>query len=152
MHRLAPIYITSLTFLALAYSSDAFSRPSDQAKTWQPWAEIGGAFNTRRNDTIGVRATGRGETTFFVPLSGNKRSLSFAQITAKFFNNDAEEGNLAVGYRQMSQSGFNLGGWIGADVRNTTVGNTFWQLSGGVEALSENIDARLNWYVSNPGR
>ncbi|MEM9360152.1 MAG: right-handed parallel beta-helix repeat-containing protein, partial [Pseudomonadota bacterium] len=31
-------------------------------------------------------------------------------------------------------------------VRQTDIDNTFWQLSGGFEALSKNVDLRLNWY------
>ena len=67
-------------------------------------------------------------------------------MTAKFFEGSAKEGNLALGYRKMTTFGFNLGAWIGGDVRRTEIDNTFWQLSGGFEALSKNVDLRLNWY------
>jgi hypothetical protein len=46
----------------------------------------------------------------------------------------------------MMLSGFNFGAWIGGAVRKTEISNTFYQLAGGFEALSENIDGRLNWY------
>ena len=47
----------------------------------------------------------------------------------------------------MTQSGWNLGAWGGLDVRSTEVDNSFWQLSGGLEALSVKWDARANFYV-----
>ena len=72
--------------------------------------------------------------------------LLFGQVTAKFFDDSATEGNVALGYRRMMPSGFNLGAWLGADIRRTEIDNTFLQLSGGFEALSKNIDVRINWY------
>lgn len=113
---------------------------------WTPWFEFGGFYNSRDDDGTGSFGTSRGETTLFAPITGGQRDLFFGQITAKFFSDDAREGNLAIGYRRMLQSGFNLGAWIGVDARNTEISNTFWQLSGGFEALSHNFDARLNWY------
>jgi len=46
----------------------------------------------------------------------------------------------------MTSSGFNLGIWLGGDVRNSELVNTFDQLSGGIEALSADFDARVNIY------
>lgn len=125
------------------------SAPSDKPAYWHPWFEIGGYHNSRdddSSDSTGTSGTNRGETTIFAPITGNERSLVFGQTTAKFFEDSAKEGNLALGYRKMTTSGFNLGAWIGGDVRRTEIDNTFWQLSGGFEALSKNVDLRLNWY------
>jgi parallel beta-helix repeat protein len=47
----------------------------------------------------------------------------------------------------MLGKGWNLGAWGGYDVRSTSLGSTFSQMSGGVEALSKNWDLRINGYV-----
>jgi hypothetical protein len=74
------------------------------------------------------------------------RDLMFIEGRGKLFEDQAREGNLALGYRHMTASGFNLGVWAGGDIRNSEIGNTFGQLSGGLEALSADFDARVNWY------
>ncbi|MEM9360969.1 MAG: inverse autotransporter beta domain-containing protein, partial [Pseudomonadota bacterium] len=133
--------------VSCAAATDASaSQPSHKPSTWHPWFEIGGYHNSRDDDSTGTTGTNRGETTVFAPIRGSERTLLFGQLTAKFFDDSAKEGNLAVGYRQMMPSGFNIGAWIGGDVRRTDIDNTFWQLSGGFEALSKNVDLRLNWY------
>ena len=136
----------TLVLAASTASPTNASEPTPSPSTWHPWFEIGGYYNSRDNDDSGSFGTSRGETTVFAPISGNERTLLFGQLTAKFFGEEAKEGNLAIGYRRMMSSGFNLGAWIGGDVRYSEIGNTFWQLSGGFEALSENIDVRFNWY------
>jgi len=47
----------------------------------------------------------------------------------------------------MTQSGWNLGAWVSGDVRETSADNTFWQVAGGLEALSVKWDLRLNGYL-----
>ncbi|MEM9127895.1 MAG: inverse autotransporter beta domain-containing protein, partial [Pseudomonadota bacterium] len=145
---LAAATVMLVTF-AMAPSVSA-SQPShkatDRPAYWHPWFEIGGYHNSRDEDSTGTSGTNRGETTIFAPIKGGGRTLLFGQLTAKFFDDSAKEGNLAFGYRQMMPWGFNLGAWIGGDVRRTDIDNNFWQLSGGFEALSKNVDLRLNWY------
>ena len=48
---------------------------------------------------------------------------------------------------KMSPSGWNLGAWGSIDVRETSEDNTFWQIAGGLEALSVKWDLRLNGYL-----
>ncbi|MEM6499600.1 MAG: right-handed parallel beta-helix repeat-containing protein, partial [Pseudomonadota bacterium] len=140
------VVATAMLVSCSAATYASASQPSHKSSTWHPWFEIGGYHNSRDEDSTGAGGTNRGETTIFAPIRGSERTLLFGQLTAKFFNDSAKEGNLAFGYRQMMPWGFNLGGWIGGDVRNTEIDNTFWQLSGGFEALSKNVDVRLNWY------
>lgn len=142
-------FLSGLAALTLAGTSNALaSHPAETPSPgqWEPWFELGGYYNSRDDDGHGSFGTSRGEASVFVPIMGGQRRLLFSQLTAKFFQDDIQEGNLAVGYRQMTRSGFNFGAWIGADVRNTEIDNRFWQMSGGFEALSHNVDARLNWY------
>ncbi len=116
----------------------AVSANSGERYLWHPWFEVGGFYNSGN--------ASRGEGILFTPLMHGQSDMLFADIRMKFFQDDVQEGNFAIGYRQMSDSGFNYGAWIGADVRDSEIGNRFSQLSGGFEALSHNLDFRLNWY------
>ncbi|MEX3009437.1 right-handed parallel beta-helix repeat-containing protein [Hoeflea sp. TYP-13] len=112
---------------------------SDPAAKWHGWLEFGGYYGTDR--------TSRGEVTVFAPIVQTPDSLFFLDIKGKFFEQNNQEGNFALGYRKMTDSGFNLGAWVGTDIRATSLDNTFWQFSGGVEALSHNYDFRANFYI-----
>lgn len=109
-----------------------------QEPKWSAWSEFGGAYKTDN--------ASRGGVTLFVPVMQGPRDLLFVDARGKLFEDSAKEGNLALAYRQMLKSGWNVGAWVGGDVRGTALDNTFWQLSGGLEALSENFDLRLNGY------
>ncbi|MCR9136758.1 MAG: right-handed parallel beta-helix repeat-containing protein [Alphaproteobacteria bacterium] len=110
---------------------------------WYGWFEMGGYYGSGR--------TSAGEATIFAPIAQTPDSLFFLDLKGKFFEQDNQEGNFAVGYRRMTGSGFNLGGWVGADVRSTSIDNTFWQIAGGIEALSHNYDFRANAYLPITG-
>ncbi|MCG8561064.1 MAG: inverse autotransporter beta domain-containing protein, partial [Hyphomicrobiales bacterium] len=113
--------------------------PSTSPKKWQPWVEGGGYLSTERH---------RGELDLFAPLWQSSVALLFFQASGKVFEDDIEEGNFALGFRQMQGSGWNLGFWTGYDVRNSEVDNTFHQLAFGFEALSDRWDLRANGYVA----
>ncbi|WP_136659264.1 right-handed parallel beta-helix repeat-containing protein [Nitratireductor sp. XY-223] len=106
---------------------------------WHGWFELGGYY--------GSENTSRGEVTVFAPISQTPDSLFFVDLKGKLFEVGNEEGNFALGYRRMMDSGFNLGAWVGADIRSSSLNNTFWQVSGGLEALSHNYDFRANFYI-----
>lgn len=107
-------------------------------KKWQGWWEFGGAI--ANNDES------RGEVTLFQPLGQTAATLFFSDIRAKLFEDDVREGNVAFGWRQRRQ-GWNFGAWAGLDVRRTEHDNNFFQLAGGLEALGERWDMRLNGYA-----
>ncbi|MEM6497397.1 MAG: right-handed parallel beta-helix repeat-containing protein [Pseudomonadota bacterium] len=139
--------VAAIAALAMAGSALASAPAQIQLPAYvHPWFEIGGYHNSRDDDATGSFGTSRGETTIFAPISGGQRTLLFGQVTAKFFSDSATEGNVALGYRRMMPSGVNFGAWLGTDIRRTEMDNSFLQLSGGFEALSKNIDARVNWY------
>ena len=123
--RLA-VALMLIVFASSASASEPTDKGSNQTSLWHPWFEIGGYHNSRDEDSTGTRGTNRGETTIFAPIRGSKRTLLFGQMTAKFFDDTAKEGNLAFGYRRMTTSGFNLGAWIGGDARLTDINNNFW--------------------------
>ncbi len=124
--------------IALLLSMGIATTAVAENSKWNPWFEFGGYYGTDE--------ASRGEAVLFMPLSQNADTLIFTDLRGKLFEHGAMEGNLALGYRQMFESGFNYGAWIGADLRHTEYDNTFWQMSGGCEALSDSFDARFNWY------
>ncbi len=105
---------------------------------WAPWIELGGAGSTERH---------RGEITIFAPIRQNDRTMLFTDVRAKVFEAGAVEGNFAIGVRRMLPSRINVGAWTSLDVRATESNKDFTQFAAGVEALTENIDARLNGYA-----
>ena len=112
---------------------------SINAPKWTPWVEFGGYYGTD-NST-------RGEAVLWAPLSQGQSSLLFGEARGKQFEQDMREGNFALGYRQMMPDGWNFGIWGGYDVRRSAFGNTFHQLAGGIEALSDRWDFRANAYL-----
>lgn len=104
---------------------------------WEPWVEAGGTLSNR-ND--------RAEAVGFAPIAQDEDQLLFVEARGKLFEGGSEEGNLALGYREMRSDGWNLGVWGGYDIRTSENGNTFHQIAGGVEALSKDWDVRLNGY------
>lgn len=111
---------------------------ADPAKKWRAWWELGGYYGTDN--------ASRGEAALFLPLGQSDTALLFADLRGKLFERDVEEGNLALGFRTTRSSGVNLGIWGGFDYRNSTFGNAFPQVSGGIEALTERFDFRANGY------
>ncbi|MEQ9146093.1 MAG: right-handed parallel beta-helix repeat-containing protein [Parvibaculaceae bacterium] len=104
---------------------------------WEPWFEAGG-YVSNRND--------RGEAVGWAPIAQDGDELLFVDVRGKLFEGGSEEGNFALGYRDMRSDGWNFGVWGGFDVRTSENGNTFQQISGGLEALSADWDVRLNGY------
>lgn len=116
--------------------------PARSADTdrWGGWAELGGAIGGTNED--------RAEAAVFLPIVQGEKGLFFVDARGKLFEEQVSEINAAVGYRQMLPGGWNLGAWAGADRRDTSQDNIFWTASGGVEALSDRFDARLNGYLA----
>jgi hypothetical protein len=55
----------------------------------------------------------------WAPLLQDGRSLLFTDIRGRFFEEGEREGNIALGYRHVGESGWNPGIWIGYDRRRT---------------------------------
>lgn len=111
-----------------------------EADRWGGWLELGGALSGTNED--------RAEATVFLPLLQSDKDLFFTDVRGKLFDEHVSEVNAAIGYRHMHASGWTLGAWIGADLRDTSQDNFFWAASGGLEALSDDFDVRLNGYVA----
>ena len=109
-----------------------------ETNKWQPWLEVGGF--------AGSDNVSRGEAALFIPLYQLDDRMVFTELRGKLFTEGSREGNVALGYRQMLDSGWNIGSWIGLDARTSESGNRFKQVAGGLEALSANWDLRFNGY------
>jgi hypothetical protein len=138
-------YVSALRHLVALQSVPALlislsaAAAAESAPKWDAWLD-GGAFYNNRDEK-------RGESTLWVPFMQSPMSVFFGEVRGKIFEESQREGNFALGYRQMLGNGWNLGAWGGYDVRSTSLGSTFSQMSGGVEALSKNWDLRINGYV-----
>ncbi len=124
--------------LTLAIAPPAIAQDLSAPK-WTPWLELGGFY--------GSDDTSRGEAVLWVPLAQSHNSVLFGEARGKLFEDDMREGNFALGYRQMQTNGWNIGIWGGYDIRDSQFGNTFHQLAGGIEALSDRWDVRANAYL-----
>lgn len=113
--------------------------PAEFERRWNAWGEISGAFGSNESSLGGL--------TIFLPVTQSPNSLVFTEFQATYFEGDILSGNAALGYRKMTGSGFNFGIWGGLDVSRTDDGNTFGQVSAGLEALSEYFDARINGHL-----
>ncbi len=135
---LAATLLACATATAQAQTASATTSPSPLAK-WAPWFEFGGYG--------GTDGSSRGEAALWVPLAQDGASLIFMDVRGKLFEEGADEANVALGYRRMLASGWNLGVWAGYDRRGTQAGSTFGQVAGGIELLSADFDIRFNGYL-----
>jgi len=104
---------------------------------WEPWVEVGGYASNHAD---------RAELVGWAPLAQDDDELLFIDVRGKLFEGSTEEGNIAVGYRHMRSDGWNFGIWGGFDIRTSENGNSFKQISAGLEGLSADWDFRVNGY------
>lgn len=124
--------VLAICSVSSAHADDVFD------KRWGPWLEAGAQAGNGRS---------LGEVDLFVPLLQNNDTLFFTDLRGKFDNSDAVEGNFGLGLRHMLPSGWNLGAYGYYDIRRSSYGNTFHQVTLGAEALSETFDLRANAYL-----
>lgn len=127
----------AIAAILLAAPVQAAAADKAPVPKWSPWLEFGGYYSSESS---------RGEAAAFAPLLQNQSSLFFFDLRTKLFEQAVNEGNFALGYRQMIGD-WNLGLWAGYDRRRTAFGSVFNQVSAGFEALSANWDLRANVYL-----
>ena len=108
-------------------------------RNWNPWVEFGGLGADDDHSRALIE--------LWAPLMQGPSALLFFDGRFQFIEQSTQEGNAQFGLRKMTPSGWNLGAWISGDVRETSVDNTFWQVAGGLEALSVKWDLRVNGYL-----
>ena len=105
---------------------------------WQPYLE--GSFR-------GGGITERGELDLFLPLIWSDSALLFADLRGSIGDTGNHEGNWSVAARTLTSSCWILGAWAGYDLRESSTGNHFDQVSFGIEAMNLEWDFRMNGYV-----
>ncbi|MGN7438026.1 MAG: inverse autotransporter beta domain-containing protein [Alcanivorax sp.] len=108
------------------------------SKKWEGHIEAEGKISNDRSI---------GEGSVFIPVWQNDTSMLFTDIRGKFDNRDSEEMNLGLGYRQQINNSWILGGYAFYDRRNSGNDNTFHQATIGVEAMTEDLEFRINGYI-----
>lgn len=130
----------ALALYLFAVSSAAFvaeSAHAEQNAKWDAWLETGGYLSSERD---------RGELVAYAPLWQDDNSLIFTDIRGKFFSDNAQEANLAVGYRELTDDWI-YGAWVGYDLRRSDNDHIFRQASVGLEVLGVDHDFRVNGYL-----
>ncbi len=84
---------------------------------------------------------------FLIPVYQDNNSMLFTDIRTRQDNEDSEEYNLGIGYRQIIDNDWIVGGYGFYDHLRTPNNNDFSQVTFGLEALSENTDIRTNIYI-----
>jgi len=127
-----------LTIVSTAAYAQSPSPPPAVEKKWAPSIDFEGKLGTQRN---------LGEADILLPLWQDPRSMLFANVRARLDDNDGREGNYGLGFRHMTDWGWNLGAYSYFDRRRSENLNYYNQVTVGVEALSLDWDARFNAYV-----
>lgn len=91
-------------------------------------------------------------TEFWVPIAQDEDGVFYGDLRMMGDDQDNREGNLGVGYRQITTVPFldkkgviGINGWL--DRRITERGSKFHQVTAGAEWLGESVDLRLNGYI-----
>lgn len=89
---------------------------------------------------------------FWVPIAQDEDGVFYGDLRMMGDDQDNREGNLGVGYRQITTLPFldkkgvvGINGWL--DRRITERGSHFHQVTAGAEWLGESVDLRLNGYI-----
>jgi len=103
--------------------------------------------------TVGVRAgehSIEGFADFIIPVWSTDTSVVFFNPRLSLADEGAQEVNVGFGARKLwPDKKVILGANAYYDNRFTAHGNTLSQYGLGLEFLSENVDARVNWYDAN---
>ncbi len=107
---------------------------------WVPYADIEGKLGTDRN---------LGEASLFVPLGQSNNSLVFGNLITRLDDQDSFEGNVGLGYREIVDGNYILGGYAFFDRRKSASDNYFNQITAGAEFMTDVWTARSNVYFAD---
>ena len=119
---------------------------SDQfEKLWEPtdnkWVSYG------QGDTLAGNKSVNSGGEMMTPFWQNESSLLFGDFRGRTNDHGGIEGNIGIAYRQITSTGWIVGGSAYYDLRRSNFGNTFQQATIGIEAMSLAWDARFNGYI-----
>lgn len=129
------VLLASVSFFIPITSTPSLAQ---DAPKWEGHVEAEGKISNERSI---------GEGSVFIPVWQDDTSMLFTDIRGKFDNKDSEEMNLGLGYRQQINNNWILGGYAFYDRRKSGNDNIFSQATIGVEAMSEDLEFRVNGYI-----
>lgn len=135
MTSLSRLLLNAIVFFAVGLAS-AFAY-ADEPK-WQGHIEAEGKWGTERS---------LGELGLFLPAWQDDDTLVFGNLIGRFDEYGSSEGNFGLGLRRQMNDKWILGGYAFYDRRRTENDNVFHQATIGLEALSENMEIRGNFYA-----
>lgn len=106
---------------------------------WVPYVDVEGKLGTDRN---------LGEVSLFVPLGQSQDSLFFGNLISRIDDQDSFEGNVGLGYREIIDGSYILGGYAFYDHRRTASDNSYNQITLGGEFLTDKWTVRGNAYLA----
>ena len=140
MRKIVPYYVSLAAILAVIGFATPVNAAAQEgsAPKWKGHIEAEGKWSADRKI---------GETGLFAPIWQDEDSMFFTDLRGRLDQKDSQEYNLGFGYRQMLNNDWILGGYGFYDRRRTSLNNMFDQATFGLEAMSENTEARLNVYI-----
>lgn len=130
------------TILALALASGTMLSSSALAVDFRPQAEIEGGFFSG-----GSAASGG----FFLPFVLDSGNAIFIDTRGTIGNDKVRQGSIGAGYRFHANDQWVIGAYGYYDYLKSEDGNSFNQVSFGLEALSGDLEMRSNLYLPLSG-
>lgn len=131
----------SRVFLSAALvMSGPVSAVAAEGEKWTSYVDVEGKLGTDRN---------LGEVGLFVPLGQSQDSLLFGNLITRFDDQDSFEGNVGLGYREIVDGNYILGGYAFFDRRKSASDNYFNQVMAGAEFMTDVWTARANGYFAD---
>ncbi|MBP1870416.1 hypothetical protein J2Z19_000113 [Ensifer adhaerens] len=130
------------TILALALASGTMLSSSALAVDFRPQAEIEGGFFSG-----GSAASGG----FFLPFVLDSGNAIFIDTRGTIGNDKVRQGSIGAGYRFRANDQWVIGAYGYYDYLKSEHGNSFNQVSFGLEALSSDLEMRSNLYLPLSG-
>lgn len=131
----------SRVFLSAALvMSGPISAVASEGDKWRPYVDVEGKLGTDRS---------LGEVGLFVPLGQSQDSLLFGNLITRFDDQDSFEGNVGLGYREIVDGNYILGGYAYFDRRKSASDNYFNQITAGAEFMTDVWTARGNVYFAD---
>ncbi|MBK5570138.1 inverse autotransporter beta domain-containing protein [Ensifer sp. SSB1] len=128
-------------FMAALASSTLLSSPS-LAVDFRPQTEIEGGFFSGGSDASGG---------FFLPFVLDSGNAIFIDTRGTIANDSVRQGSIGAGYRFRANDQWIIGAYGYYDYLKSSYGNSFSQLSLGLEALSGDLEMRSNFYLPLTG-
>lgn len=139
MFNIRNLFVSTSSFVLLCgiVMPSGYAHAADDL--YKPRVEVGGRFGTERSLAV---------TEAWVPITQDRNCVLYGDARMMGDNNENQEWNLGLGYRQLIENGrvaVGTHGWV--DRRRTKRGSIFHQATVGLEFMTKNLDVRTNAYI-----